>query len=491
LAKINIIGAGFSGLSAAAKLAQAGQEVVILEKHAMSGGRARKFESAGFTFDMGPSWYWMPEVFENFFQSFGRTTSDFYELKRLDPGYRVFYEGNTHLDVPASKKELYELFESIESGSSQALDKFLSEAQYKYEVGMNEFVWKPSLSIMEFLDFRIAKSALKLQMFSSISKQVRSMFKDSRLIKLLEFPVLFLGAKPQNTPALYSLMNYADLELGTWYPMGGMHKIIEAMQEICLDQGVKFEFEADVQQLEFKNNQVSSAKTSSKRYDADYFVSSADYEFTERILLGADRRNYNDTYWQGRAMAPSSLLFYIGLSEKLDGLKHHNLFFDEDFEQHAADIYDKAKYPDKPLFYACLPSKTDDSVAPEGQENLFILIPLAPGLEDIESKKSFYLDFVMEKLKQVTGINVKEKIIFQRNFSINDFISEYNAFKGNAYGLANTLKQTAILKPSIKNKHLTNFYYTGQLTTPGPGVPPSIISGQVVAKEIIKTIGSL
>lgn len=491
MTKINIIGAGFSGLSAAAKLAQSGHQVRVLEKHAMGGGRARKFQSDGFTFDMGPSWYWMPEVFENFYNQFGKTASDFYELVRLDPSYRVFFEGDQHIDVPASIEALYDLFESIESGSSQALKQFLGEAKYKYEVGMNEFVWKPSLSISEFLDLRIATSALKLQMFSSISSQVRSLFKDSKLRRILEFPVLFLGAKPQNTPALYSLMNYADLELGTWYPLGGMHKIIEAMQEICLSQGVQFEYNADVASLSFNGTKVKAANTTDSRFEADYFISSADYEFTERVLLGDQFRNYQNRYWQKRAMAPSSLLFYLGLDCKLDGLKHHNLFFDEDFDQHASDIYDEIKYPDRPLFYACLPSKTDSSVAPEGQENLFLLIPLAPGLKDIESKKDFYLDFIIQKLNKITGVNIAEHIIFRRDYSINDFISDYNAFKGNAYGLANTLRQTAILKPKIKNRKLTNFFYTGQLTTPGPGVPPSIISGQVVAKEINKKLGLL
>jgi len=486
--KIVVIGSGFSGLAASTSLAQSGYDVTVVEKHDQAGGRARMFEMGGFKFDMGPSWYWMPEVFENYFEKFGRKVSDFYDLVRLDPSYRVFFENDQTVDVPAHTDELEALFERIEPGSSLKLRKFLEEAAYKYKVGMDEFVWKPSLSASEFLDLRILRSALKLQMFSSISSHVRSLFKDSKLQRILEFPVLFLGAKAQDTPALYSLMNYADLKLGTWYPMGGMNKIVEGMVATAKEQGVKFELNQDAQRINFHNKLATSLTCNNGEFKADYFVSSADYEFTDRVLLGNGKRNYSERYWEKRKMAPSSLLFYLGIDTPLEGLKHHNLFFDEDFEKHADEIYKTPKYPDAPLFYACVPSKTDISVAPEGCENLFILIPLAPGLKEDKEKDDYYLDFVARKLLKVTGVNILDHIIQKRVFSVNDFKSEYNSFKGNAYGLANTLDQTAILKPRIKNRKLSNFYYTGQLSTPGPGVPPSLISGQVVAKEIDKIL---
>jgi len=484
--KIVVIGSGFSGLAASTCLAQSGHDVTVVEKHDQLGGRARMFQAEGFKFDMGPSWYWMPEVFQNYFKRFGRSVSDFYQLKRLDPSYQVFFENDQRVNIPAGMGELEALFEEIEPGSSMKLRKFLSEAEYKYKVGMDEFVWKPSLSVTEFMDFRILKSAIKLQMFSSISSQIRSLFKDSRLVRILEFPVLFLGAKAQDTPALYSLMNYADLQLGTWYPMGGMHKIVEGMAQVAKDQGVKFELNQDAQRINYHNNKATSLTCSNGEFEGDCFVSSADYEFTDRVLLGEGKRNYSQAYWEKRKMAPSSLLFYLGLDTELSGLTHHNLFFDEDFEKHANEIYKTPKYPDAPLFYACVPSKTDDSVAPKGCENLFILIPLAPGLDEDVDKNEYYLNFVSDKLKKITGVNIKEHLLYKRVFSVGDFKSEYNSFKGNAYGLANTLNQTAILKPRIKSRKLSNFYYTGQLSTPGPGVPPSLISGQVVAKEIDK-----
>jgi len=483
LKKVIVIGSGFAGLAAAANLARYGASVTVLEKNDSPGGRARKFTAEGFTFDMGPSWYWMPEVFDNFFRHFGHRTEDFYELKRLDPSYRIVFENET-VDVPAQLRELYELFEKIEPGSSRALKEFLDEAAYKYKVGMEEFVFKPSYSIREFADWRIVQSLFQLQMFSSVSSVIRKHFKDERLIQLLEFPVLFLGATPQKTPAMYSLMNYADLVLGTWYPMGGMHEIVKAMVSVCEAQGVHFEYNAEVRSIDVKNGLVRGVETAKGYFEADVLVSGADYHHTDRALLPEKYSNYSKKYWDSRVMAPSSLLFYLGVDGKIPGLLHHNLFFDADFEKHAREIYEEPAWPDRPLFYVCAPSVTDPAVAPEGKENLFFLVPLAPGLEDTEELREQYFEMILSRFEDRYNFPVREQILYRRSYAHRDFQADYHAFKGNAYGLANTLRQTAFLKPRLNNKRVTNLYYTGQLTTPGPGMPPSIISGQVVAAEI-------
>jgi phytoene desaturase len=485
--KIVVIGSGFAGLSAACHLAKAGYNVTLLEKNEMAGGRARKFEVDGFVFDMGPSWYWMPDVFESFFAAFGKKVSDYYQLKRLDPSYSVWFGANQRMQVPAKMNELEAMFEANEPGSVPNLRKFLKEAQYKYEVGMNDFVQKPSHNIMEFADMRVLKSLFRIQMFTSMSSHVRRLFKNDQLIQLLEFPVLFLGATPQNTPALYSLMNYADMSLGTWYPMGGMHKIVEGMVSLATELGVKIELNSEVKEIIVKDSKATSVKTiDGNIFDADVVIGGADYHHIDTQLLKQNERNYSDQYWDKRAMAPSSLLYYIGLNKRLKNLNHHNLFFDEDFNQHAQDIYTNPDWPKKPLFYASVPSVTDPSVAPSGCENLFLLIPVAPGLADSEAVREHYYDLVMNRLEQLSGQSVRDAVIYKRSYAHSDFVKDYHAFKGNAYGLANTLLQTAFLKPKIKSKKVKNLYYTGQLTVPGPGVPPSLISGEVVAKEIIK-----
>lgn len=484
--KIAVIGAGFAGLSAASTLAKEGYDVTVLEKNNSAGGRARKFESQGFTFDMGPSWYWMPDVFEKFFQRFGKTTSDYYQLERLSPSYRIYYGAHDFMDLPASIDGLCKLFDKLEPGSSKNLLRFLEEGKYKYEIGINELVYKPGLSLTEFADLKLLTGVLKLHVFQSISQYVRKFFKEPRIIQLLEFPVLFLGATAQKTPALYSLMNYADMELGTWYPKGGMHKIVDGLTTLAIEQGVKFEFNSEVNEFILKGNSIQQVVVNGKSRTFDYVVAGADYHHVEQTMLPESHRKYSESYWQNRSMAPSSLIFYLGLNKKIKGLLHHTLFFDEDFAIHAKEIYEDPKWPTAPQFYVSCPSQTDPTVAPADHENIFILIPVAPGLNDEESTREKYFRLVMDRFEKIMGQSIREHIVFKRSYAHTDFIADYHAFKGNAYGLANTILQTANLKPSIVNKRVGNLFYTGQLTVPGPGVPPSLISGQVVAKELIE-----
>jgi phytoene desaturase len=483
-----VIGSGFAGLSVATHLAKAGFQVEIFEKNSMPGGRAQQFKKDGFTFDMGPSWYWMPDVFERYFEHFGKKVEDYYELDRLDPSYSVFFGKDERWDIPADFEALCALFEKHEKGSAQGLQAFLKEAQYKYEVGINDLVYKPGLSLMEFADWRVVSGVFRLQLFSSLAKHVRKYITHPKLIELLEFPVLFLGAMPSKTPALYSLMNYADIKLGTWYPKGGMYKIVEAMTALAEELGVKINCNSAVSSITIEGNKAIGVEVNGEKHRADVVVSSADYHHTEQNLLAPEHRNYNEKYWESRTMAPSSLLYYVGLNTKVSGLEHHNLFFDTDFNKHAEQIYERPEWPENPLFYVSVTSKTDPGSAPAGGENLFILIPTAPGLIETPEIKERYFHVVMDRLEEHLKQNIRKHVIFRRDFACSDFISTYNSFKGNAYGLANTLKQTAILKPTIKNKKVQRLYYTGQLTVPGPGVPPSLISGRVVAKEVCKDI---
>ena len=484
--KIIVIGAGFGGLAASALLAKKGFDVLVIEKNDQPGGRARIWEKDGFRFDMGPSWYWMPDVFEDYFELFGKKVSDFYSLQKLNPSYRVFFGDNDVEDVPAEMEDLRAFFEKHQTGSSKGLDEFLAQAKYKYEVGMKDYVFRPSYSIFEFIDWKVIIQSFKIQLFQSMRKHVRKFFSNEKLRKIVEFPVLFLGATPQNTPAMYSMMNYADLVLGTWYPAGGMNEIVKAMYQIALDEGVKFEFNSPVTTITTTNGVAKSVKVEENEFFADAIVSNGDYEHTEQSLLQDYDRTYSKEYWENRTMSPSSLLFYIGLNKKIKGVLHHNLFFDEDFELHAEEIYTDPKWPTKPLFYASCPSATDNTIAPEGCENLFFLIPLAPGLQDTDELREKYFQIILKRFEKLTDQSILDHIILKRSYAMNDFVKDYNSYKGNAYGLANTLLQTAFFKPRMRSKKVKNLFFTGQLTVPGPGVPPSIISGRVVADEVEK-----
>jgi len=484
--KIAVIGSGFSGLSAAAYLAKAGNDVHVFEKHDHPGGRARQFTTEqGYVFDMGPSWYWMPDIIEGFFADFGYKTADFFEMISLNPQFEMIFS-NEKIDVPESLGELKIVFEQIEKGAASQLEKFMQSAKFKYEVGMQDFVNKPCHNWAEFISPKIAKSALKLDLFTNFRTYVARYFKSDKLRTLMEFPVIFLGASPKNIPALYSLMNYGGYALGTHYPLGGFYQLVLAMKKIAEKQGASFHFNKTVERINTQTDKVKSLTIDSKNYEFDVVVASSDYHHTE-TLLDREYRNYDETYWEKKTFAPSSLIFYLGVNETIPNLKHHTLFFENDLDEHIDCIYKEKKWPEKPLFYACCPSKTDKNVAPLGKENLFLLMPLAIGINDEEVVREKYLTEMLSRIEKHTGMrDLQSTIEYKKSYCVSDFMSDYNAYGGNAYGLANTLGQTAVLKPKISNKKLKNLFYTGQLTVPGPGVPPSIISGKIVANEINK-----
>ncbi|MFW5751974.1 MAG: phytoene desaturase family protein [bacterium] len=483
--KISIIGGGFAGLSAASLLARDGFRVDVYEKNNMPGGRARKLEAMGFTFDMGPTWYWMPDVFERYFGLFGKNVSEYYQLKRISPSYRVYFGKNEFIDVPSELDRLYDLFEKYEPGSSKKLARFLKDAAFKYDIGINRLVHKPSLSVLEFIEPWLVRGITHFDFFRSLSTYVNKLFRHPYLRQILEFPVIFLGSVPGRIPAFYNLMNYADLVLGTWYPHGGMFRVVEAMVKLAEENGAKIHLNSPVTGISIKDGIATGIRLNGTVVDADMVLGAADYHFIETKLLETPYQSYSEKYWSNREMAPSALLFYLGINKKLKGLLHHNLFFDTDFNQHASDIYEKPRWPEDPALYVSCSTKTDETSAPPGHENLIVLIPVATDMPDSTTLQEHYYDLVISRLEKITGQNIKDHVVFKKIYGHNAFISDYNSFRGNAYGLANTLKQTALFKPRMKSRKVKNLYYAGQLTVPGPGVPPVIISGEVAAKQVI------
>jgi phytoene desaturase len=480
---ITIIGSGFSSLAAASYLAQSGHKVTVYEKNSSIGGRARQLKIDGFTFDMGPSWYWMPDVFERFFADFGKKTTDYYELIKLSPAYRVYFGIDEFIAIADNLPEIIATFESIEKGSGIVLEKFMLEAQSNYDIAIKDLVYRPGVSPLELITVETAKKVG--QFFSNISRDVRKKFKNEKLIQILEFPVLFLGAKPSDTPSFYSFMNFADFGLGTWHPKTGMFDVVRGMVSLATELGVKFVTNAAIEKIIVENKTAKGIVVNGTEIYSDVVLSGADYHHTE-TLLEEQYRAYSEKYWDSRVFAPSSLLFYVGFNKKIHNISHHALFFDTDFYQHAKDIYDEPRWPDEPLFYANFPSLTDSSAAPEGMESAFFLVPLAPGIEDTEALRNEYFDKIMDRFESLTQQEVRSSIIVKQSFCKNDFVSEYNSYKGNAYGMANTLLQTAFLRPKLKSSKVSNLYFSGQLTVPGPGVPPALISGKLVSELINK-----
>jgi len=481
--KITIIGSGFSSLAASCYLAQSGHDVTVYEKNLTIGGRARQLKIDGFTFDMGPSWYWMPDVFDRFFADFGKKTTDYYELIKLSPAYRVYYGIDDFITIADNLADIIFAFEEIEKGSGALLNDFMAEAKSNYDIAIKDLVYRPGVSPLELITVETAKKVG--QFFSNISKDVRKKFKNERLIQILEFPVLFLGAKPSDTPSFYSFMNYADFGLGTWHPKTGMFDVVRAIESLAIELGVKFQTNAAIEKIVVNNKTAKGLVIAGKMIESDLILSGADYNHTE-ALLDLEHRAYSEKYWDSRVFAPSSLLFYVGFNKKIENISHHALFFDVDFYQHAKDIYDEPQWPKEPLFYANFPSLTDKTAAPEGMESGFFLVPLAPGINDTEALREEYFDKIIDRFEVLTQQSVKNNIVVKKSFCKNDFVSEYNSYKGNAYGMANTLLQTAFLRPKLKSKKVKNLYFTGQLTVPGPGVPPALISGKLVSELINK-----
>ena len=483
--RIIVIGSGLAGMASAAYLAKEGHTVKVLEKNETYGGRLQTYKEKGFTFDLGPSWYWMPDLFESFFSDFGKKPSDYYTLTRLDPGYRVYFEDEEFFDVPENYEKLKANLEKIEPGAASALDEFLKDAKIKYEIAIKKFIYKPSLSPFEYIRLDLIKHVGRLAIFKPISRHIREFFTDKRIIQMFEFPGLLLGAKPSKTPALYSLMNYADIKLGTWYPSGGIRSVATAVYNVAIEQGVEFVFNEPIKKIVKKDKTVFKVLSEKRSYESGIVIANADYEHVETNLLDTKYRNYSKKYWDKRTMSPSALLFYLGINKKIN-IPHHCLFFDTNFNTHVEDIYDDPKWPDNPLFYVSCTSKTDSDVAPSESEALFILIPVAPDLNDEPALRDKYLEQVLDRIERKTGESIRDNIVLSRSYAHKEFISDFNSFKGNAYGLANTLFQTAFLKPKIKNSRLSNLYYTGQLTVPGPGMPPALVSGKIVANQIMK-----
>ena len=479
--KIIVVGSGFSSLSVASYLAKEGHQVKIFEKNEMPGGRARQFKRDDFTFDIGPSWYWMPDVFDSYFEDFGKKVADYYKLEKLDPGYEVYFDNQESIKIGDSLEKIYAAFEAEEAGSSIPLKRFIQKAADNYDVAIKDLVYRPGISPLELITPATIK---KVGYFlSTIKREVMKEFNNPRLAQILQFPVLFLGAKPSQTPAFYNFMNFADFGLGTWHPDKGMYSVVEGMVKLAKELGVTFHLNETVEEITVENKKAVGIISNGKKHNADVVISGADYHHSE-TLLEPKYRAYSEAYWDKKTFAPSSLLFFIGMDKKVKNVSHHTLFFDVDFDTHAADIYDHPKWPKEPLFYANFPSITDASMAPEGKEACFLLIPIAPGLEDTEELREKYFDMVIDRLESLTDQTIRESILFTESFCVNDFVEQYNSYKGNAYGMANTLLQTAFLRPKLKSKKVENLYFTGQLTVPGPGVPPSLISGKLVANLV-------
>lgn len=497
--KVVIIGAGFGGLSSACVLAKNGFDVTVLEKNTWVGGRAQVWEKDGWKFDMGPSWYLIPDAFDKFFEQFGKKTSDYYSIEKLDPGYQIYLNQKENYLIPTGKEKIVDFFEKIEAGSGKKLSKYLDNAKFKYKFALDDFAYKNFDSLLDLLNPKIVGTALKLEPFRSLKSIINKKFKSPLLRHILGYPAVFLGGFPNRIPGVYSLLNWVDFGLSAWYPQGGFSEVAKGFYTLANELGVKFIFESEVKSINVKKGKATSVSTTKNiEYLADYVIANADYQFVEQNLLSFENRYYSPEFWESKDLASSCLNFYLGLDIKLKNVSHHTFFFDTDWQTHGDEVYGKGgnvffdtdkqvKWPEKPLFYIHVPSKTEPNLAPENGEALFILIPVASGLNgDDETLRQKYLDQVLERIEKITGQEIKSHIKVSRSYCIRDFKSDYNAYKGNAFGLGQTLFQTANFRPKNYSPKVKNLFYAGQFTIPGTGTSMAMISGQIAAQRIVE-----
>jgi phytoene desaturase len=481
-----VVGAGVGGLASAALLARAGFQVTVLEKNDSVGGRARIWEKKGFTFDMGPSWYLMPEVFEDFFRIFGRSRQQYYRLQELSPYYRVFFHPREWVDITPDRQQVLDLFESFETGGAKRLEKYLDRAKYKYDVAMKEFLYRDYGSVFEFLNARMLIEGTRLNVFGRLDRSVRRYFKDRRARQILEYAMVFLGTSPQAAPALYSIMSHVDLNLGVHYPIGGLSAVSAGIARLAEEQGVRIRLDSAVKRIKVDSGSARATRvvTDQDEVETDVVLVNADYSFCETRLLEERYRSLTESYWRRRVFAPSMFILYLGLNKRLNNMVHHNLYFSENWTEHFDTIFKVPSWPQGPCFYVSCITKTDPQMAPEGQENVFVLVPVAPGLEDGDAFRERYAEQVIEHVENVIGEQFRSSIVVRRIFSHQDFIRDYNAHGGTALGLAHTLNQTAFFRPAFRSKKVKNLYYAGQYTHPGVGVPMVVIAAQVAAQLI-------
>jgi phytoene desaturase len=480
--KTIIVGSGFGGLAAAALLSHHGFDVTVLEKNSQPGGRARVYKKNGYIFDMGPSWYLMPDVFEKFFSEFNKTPDDYYSLTRIDPSYRIFFNDGTMTDVSASLEQNLTLFDSFEPNGGEKFQEYLQRAERHYKLAMTELIYRDYQSIFDMISGKLLIAGLTLPLFQNIDQYISRTFSSDKAKKILEYSIGFIGGSPYNTPALYYIMNHVDFNLGVWYPQGGIGKVVESLQTLASENGAEFKFSTPVTKINIDRGIATSLKTPQGDYPADLIIVNADYPYTELQLLDKPYQSYDAHYWETRVLAPSAIVYYIGLDKKLDPLEHHNLFLEKDWDTSFDSLFQpqQPEWPTHPSYYVNVTSKTDNTVAPDGGETVFILVPLAPGLHDTESLRETFYKQIIHHLEALIDDKIEGHEVVKRSFAMNDFTSDYNAYKGTALGLSHTLRQTALFRPSHQSKKIKNLYYTGHYTHPGIGMPMTLISSQIL-----------
>ena len=497
-----VIGGGIGGLATAALLAKAGMKVSLYEGRAAVGGRASVWEQDGFKFDMGPSWYLMPDAFDQFFKLMGTTAAEQLNLVRLDPAYQTRNEGyGDKLLIRESVADNKALFEALEPGAGQKLQEYLDSAEDTYRLAVDKFLYTNFENAKPFTNAQVLSRAGKFvsQLLVSLDSFVSKHVTEPRLKKILDFPAVFLGASPYSLPSMYHLMTHVDMNVGVFYPMGGFYTIIQAIERLAVEHGVQIHTNSPVTKiLVDQSGRAAGIEVGAAQVTADIVVANADLHHVETKLLEPKRQSLPAKWWDKKQPAPSGLLLFLGVKGSLPQLDHHSLLYTKDWQANFDMVFKKAdgnsKVPAPASIYICKPSATDSSVAPEGYENLFVLVPIAPdvaigagginGTGDVSLEAA--ADEIIAQIADWCEIpDLQERIVLRRTMGPADFAREFNAWSGTALGMAHTLGQSAFFRPKNVSSKVSGLYYVGHNAVPGIGLPMCLIGAELVYKRLI------
>lgn len=486
--RVVIIGAGIGGLSTANILAKAGFDVAVYEQLDMPGGRAGMLRKDGFSFDTGPSWYLMPEVFDHYFELLNTDTGEQLNVVKLTPSYKVFFENAEPVTIVADLNDAKSKFESIEPGSAAALDRYVALGRRIYDMSLKHFLYTNVRSLRDMLKWEIIKSGPRFALMAlrSFDAHVSRYFHDKRIKQILEYSMVFLGASPYKAPAIYTLMNALDFELGVYYPKGGMYTLIESLERIGKDLGVQFYYNSSVKRIVTRGGAaVGIELENGEIVDADVVISNADLHFTETKLLEPTEQTYPQKYWDKRTAGPSALLLYLGVRGELPELEHHSLLFVDDWKGNFDAIYESKTIPESASLYVSRATVTDPQTAPDGHEALVVLVPFPPGLSIGEEQLEELADKYIDQLADMAKIpNLAKRIVSRTVVGPDDFKRNFNAWEFTALGPSHTLRQTAWFRMHNKSRKVENLYYVGGSTIPGVGLPMCVIGAELIYKHL-------
>ena len=493
-----IIGAGYGGMALANLLAKHGCTVHVFEKNAPPGGRIHAIKKDGFTFDLGPSWYLMPEVFSQYYELFDLDVAARLDLIRFTPGYQVFFENHSPIRIQGDTALDEATVEQLEPGAGAAFRKYTTRSTTAYTLAVKHFLYNNFSRLRDVLKWEIVRSAPSMLslVFQTLDSYVSKQFRSLQVKQLLEYHMVFLGSSPFQAPALYSLMSHLDFKSGVYYPKLGMLALADDLYEIGKQLGVIYHFAAPVERIVVQDGVATGVKcVDGSTYTADCVVSNADLHFTETQLLARDHQSFPERYWKKRQPGPGALLISLGIKGSLPSLLHHNLYFVENWRENFADIYETKRVPEHASIYICNPTKTDPALAPSGHENIFVLMPLPAGVDIAADMQQQLMERIIATLGRVVdNPQLKKRVVSAHMFGPQDFSRTFNAWQSNAFGgESHLLKQSVIFRTPNKSRTVKHLYYVGAGTTPGIGLPMCLISAALTYKTMfgIKQSGPL